>query len=265
MAEEREILIVEGDTHLAETMALLLERMGYGVLCASRATEALALARETLPDLLIVDAHFGDLLRRLCEEEPLRTTPVVILTEMGEDRPLPGTPLPASGPGAGDEQPCPPLHATLEKPFKPHELLGLVEELLALRASAGEPVAATILVVDDDPDFVEIVARILQANGFRVRTAANGAEAWRRMQEETPDLVLLDMMMSTILDGLGVSQRMREDPVLRQVPVLMVSSIADTEYASAFPTDQHVHMDAWISKPVDPDALLRAVKHHLSA
>ncbi len=263
MAEEAEILIVEGDAALADTMVLLLERVGYRVLRASQASEGLALARETSPDLLIVDGSFADLLGHLSEDERLRQTPVVVLAEMGEGHTLPRSRGPASDLGEGGEQACPPLHAVIEKPFKPQELLEEVEELLALRASAGEPMAATILVVDDDPDFVQIVARILRANGFRVLAAANGAQAWRQMQEERPDLVLLDIMMSTILDGLGVSQRMREDPVLRDVPVLMVSSIADTDYAAAFPTDQHVHMDAWIGKPVDPDALLKTIRQHL--
>ena len=247
MTEETQILIVEDDTDLAETMVLLLERAGYRVHQASRAAEGLALARQASPDLLLVDGSFRSLLAQICEDQALRHVPVLLLAEMGEDPP----------------QPCPPLHAMLEKPFKPHQLLAAVEELLALPTPAGEPAAATVLVVDDDPDFCQIVTRILRANGYRVRTAANGAEAWRQMQADRPDLVLLDIMMTTVLDGLGVSQRMREDPALRDVPIVMVSSIADTEYAAIFPTDQYVPMDAWISKPVDPESLLRTVRQHL--
>ena len=247
MAEETQILIAEDDASLSETMGLLLERAGYRVHHASRADEGLALARQTSPDLLLVDGSFRSLLAQLCEDEALRKIPVLLLAGMGEDPP----------------QPRPPLHTILEKPFKPHQLLAEVEQLLALPAPAGEPPAATILVVDDDPDFAQIVTRILRANGYRVRTAASGAAAWREMQAERPDLVLLDVMMTTVLDGLGVSQRMREDPALRDVPIVMVSSIADTEYASVFPTDQYVHMDAWISKPVDPQSLLRMVRQHL--
>jgi CheY-like chemotaxis protein len=247
MAEETQILIVEGDDRLAETMVLLLERAGYPVHRASQAPEGLDLARQMSPDLLVVDGSYGSLLAQLCEDEALRHIPVLILAGMGEEVP----------------QPRPPLHAILEKPFKPHQLLAEVEELLALPALAGEPPAATVLVVDDDPDFSQIVSRILQANGYRVRTAASGAEAWRQMQEERPDLVLLDIMMTTVLDGLGVSQRMRQDPALKHVPIVMVSSIADTEYAAVFPTDQYVHMDAWIGKPVDPESLLRTVRQHL--
>ncbi|MEJ2210600.1 MAG: response regulator [Anaerolineae bacterium] len=247
MTDKTQILIVEHDVQLADTMALLLGQVGYRILRAQQAGEGLALARQTAPDLLIVDAGFAGLLAGLCDEGALRDTPILILADSGR----------------APEHPCPPLHAILEKPFKPNQFLAEIEQLLALRASARPMAEATILVVDVDPDFSHIVTRILAANGYHVLTATNGAEAWQQMQEERPDLVLLDVMMSTILDGLGVSQRMGEDPALRDVPILMISSIADTEYAAAFPTDQDVHIEAWISKPVDPESLLEKVRQHL--
>jgi CheY-like chemotaxis protein len=70
-------------------------------------------------------------------------------------------------------------------------------------------------------------------------------------------------MMSTVLDGLGVSEEMQSDPALKDIPILMVSSIAETEYAAFFPTDSYVHMDDWISKPIRPDDLLSKVKRYM--
>ncbi|KPL20546.1 MAG: hypothetical protein AMJ93_11645 [Anaerolineae bacterium SM23_84] len=118
---------------------------------------------------------------------------------------------------------------------------------------------ATILVVDDDPDFVEITRTILEANGYEVTTAANGDEALRSMRQSMPDLVLLDVMMATLLDGLNVSHVLSEDPVLSKVPIVMVSSITDSPSAGMFPTDEYIPIDAWISKPVQPDDLLSKV------
>ena len=118
---------------------------------------------------------------------------------------------------------------------------------------------AKILVVDDDPDFVEITRMVLEKHGYDVMAAANGAEALATMRREKPDLVLLDIMMTTLLDGLSVSEEMQADPELKDLPVIMVSSITDTRYAAVFPTEEYVHMDAWISKPVDPDDLLKKV------
>jgi CheY-like chemotaxis protein len=119
---------------------------------------------------------------------------------------------------------------------------------------------ARILVVDDDPDFVAITKKTLEASGYEVVTATNGEKALAAMREQKPDLVLLDIMMSTILDGLTVSEEMQEDPELKEVPVIMVSSISDTEHAAMFPTEGYVHMDAWITKPYQPEDLLKKIQ-----
>jgi len=122
---------------------------------------------------------------------------------------------------------------------------------------------AKILVVDDDPDFSEITRTILQANGYEVSTATNGDEALKLMHQDVPDLVLLDVMMSSVLDGVNVSHAMNEDPVLKRVPIVMLSSIASSPEAGMFPTDEYLPIDAWLSKPVQPKELLAKVAHHI--
>jgi CheY-like chemotaxis protein len=119
--------------------------------------------------------------------------------------------------------------------------------------------SARILVVDDDPDFVEIMRTILESSDYDVITAANGNQALSQVKAQRPDLIILDIMMSTVLDGLDVSEKLAQDPDARYMPVIMVSSIADTPYAHVFPMEQQPHMDAWLSKPVDPRALLDKV------
>lgn len=120
-------------------------------------------------------------------------------------------------------------------------------------------VPATILVVDDDPDFVEIMRTILEAHDYRVTTASNGQQALAKVRAQHPDLMLLDIMMSTVLDGLNVSEELSQDPEAKYMPVIMVSSIADTPHAHLFPMEKQPHMDAWLSKPVDPAALIKKV------
>ena len=116
-----------------------------------------------------------------------------------------------------------------------------------------------VMVVYDDPDFVEITRIILEGNGYKVYTAANGDQALEAMREDVPDLLLLDIMMTHALDGLDVSHVMSEDPVLKKVPIIMISSIADSPSAGLFPTDEYVPIDTWISKPVQPNELLQKV------
>jgi CheY-like chemotaxis protein len=119
---------------------------------------------------------------------------------------------------------------------------------------------AKILVVDDDPDFVLVCRMILEAEGYQVLEAANGSQALESMRQEKPDLVFLDVMMSTTLEGVDVSKEMETDPKLKDVPVVMISSIGTSEYASEFPDDERIPIDAWISKPIQADVLLKTVR-----
>ena len=117
-----------------------------------------------------------------------------------------------------------------------------------------------ILVVDDDPDFVEAARIVLEAADYQVICAASGEEALRAMRRDRPDLVVLDVMMSGILDGLSASVQMKAERGLRRTPILMVSSITSSDYAAMFPTDEYVPVDVFLSKPVGPDKLLSEVK-----
>ena len=117
-----------------------------------------------------------------------------------------------------------------------------------------------ILVVDDDPDFCEILRLILTADGYEVITAANGDKALEMLQEVEPCLVVLDVMMAGILDGVNVALTMSENDRLRDIPILMVSSIASSPMADRFPTGEYLPISGWISKPVQPDSLRKMVK-----
>jgi formate transporter len=125
-------------------------------------------------------------------------------------------------------------------------------------------VAPRILVVDDDPDFVEITDMILTKEGYSVTSAASGEKALQAMKEERPDLVLLDVMMATPLDGVALSRKMALDPALKAIPIIMISSIDSSRHAALLPDDLHIPIDAWISKPVDPDHLLKTIRRFLA-
>ncbi len=124
---------------------------------------------------------------------------------------------------------------------------------------------AKILVVDDDPDFVEYMRTVLESSDYRVVSAGNSEQGMLALSREKPDLVVLDVIMSSVLDGLSMSQRMAEDPDLKHVPVVMVTSIANTDYLALFPTDESIHIDAFLTKPIAPAELLRQVDRLVTA
>ncbi len=123
---------------------------------------------------------------------------------------------------------------------------------------------AKILVVDDDVDFQAIMRRILEAEGYEVDIAENGDKALEMARQgEAPDMVLLDIMMATTLEGVDVAREMKWDPALENVPIIMVSSIATSPHAAEFPDDEHIPIDGWISKPVQRTVLLKTLERFL--
>lgn len=117
-----------------------------------------------------------------------------------------------------------------------------------------------ILVVDDDKDFLKITKTILQANNYEIMTAANGQQALEAMRINKPDLVILDIMMSYILDGLDVRRAMAEDSELKNIPVIMATSLTAERAKGTLPTDEYVPDAEWLHKPIDPDTFLDRVK-----
>lgn len=122
---------------------------------------------------------------------------------------------------------------------------------------------AKILVIDDDPDFVNAVRIVLEKEGHTVLDAANGKEGVQRAREDLPALVILDVIMDSILDGLSASRALSEEAATASIPILMVTSIASTSYADYFPTDEYLHVRAFMSKPVGPADLVKQVNRLL--
>ncbi len=114
--------------------------------------------------------------------------------------------------------------------------------------------------MDDDKDFLKITKTILQANNYEIITAANGEQALATMRKEKPDLVILDIMMAYILDGLDVRRTMAEDNELKNIPVIMATSLTAEKAKGTLPTDEYVPEAEWLYKPIDPDTLLERVK-----
>jgi Lrp/AsnC family transcriptional regulator for asnA, asnC and gidA len=120
-----------------------------------------------------------------------------------------------------------------------------------------------ILVVDDDPDFVEIVHVALRHEGFEVLRASSGQEALATMRVTKPDLVIMDVMMSGVLDGLRTAKEMRSDASLHDVPILMISAITDSAFVSLWPEDEGLPADEFLTKPVNTAVLLAETKRLL--
>jgi len=113
-----------------------------------------------------------------------------------------------------------------------------------------------ILVVDDTPQNVRLLADLLAARGYAISTAASGAEALESVAKETPDLVLLDVVMPEI-SGYEVCRRIRKDPRTRMIPVVMVTALdPDEERIKGI----EAGADDFLPKPIRTAELLARVR-----
>ncbi len=122
---------------------------------------------------------------------------------------------------------------------------------------------AKILVIDDDVDLVEACQLVLARAGHEVRGAHNVRDGAAALEEESPDLLILDVMMESPDDGIALAQRLRRLGFDR--PILMLTSISRVTGLAYGRDNELVPVDDFIEKPVAPAALVAAVNALLAA
>ncbi|WP_163339893.1 PleD family two-component system response regulator [Desulfopila sp. IMCC35008] len=121
-----------------------------------------------------------------------------------------------------------------------------------------------ILLVDDDPDFVEAVRVIVENGGYNVRVAYDGQEGLDAVAEEKPDLIVLDVMMPN-MDGHAACAKLKTDPATREIPIILLTAVADRVTTSKYSHRDMLESEAedYMPKPVDPQELLGLIKSWL--
>jgi len=123
-----------------------------------------------------------------------------------------------------------------------------------------------ILVVDDDPDLVEVIRLTLEVKDYQVFSAASGAEGLEKVKEIHPDLIILDVMMDYITEGFQVSLQLRSpDPESEyapysNIPILMLTALHSTTPLRFAPDEDYLPVDDFVEKPLEPSALAQKVE-----
>ena len=117
-----------------------------------------------------------------------------------------------------------------------------------------------ILVADDSADSVVMMSLYLQSQGYRVVTASNGEDAIRVATQTAPSLILMDISMPT-LDGLGATRRIREDPSLRNIPIIAVTAFGTEGFQRAA---YDVGVSGYLTKPIELDRMGNLIARLLS-
>ena len=125
---------------------------------------------------------------------------------------------------------------------------------------------ASILIVDDDVDFVIAVKAILESEHYKVITASDRAEGIEKIREEEPNLVILDVMITTWQDGFEMARELKTDPKFKKIPILMLSAIKNRtgiDFKSTAGDPDWLPVDGFLDKPVEPEQLLSKIKELL--
>jgi len=119
-----------------------------------------------------------------------------------------------------------------------------------------------LIIIDDDPDYVAGIKSVLETANYSVDVAYNPKEGFKALQTTSYDLLLLDIMMGRGAEGVALARKIRKDPILRELPVLIITGLRE-QIAFLFPGQPvHPHFvenDELLEKPVEPKLLLEKV------
>jgi CheY-like chemotaxis protein len=119
----------------------------------------------------------------------------------------------------------------------------------------------SILIVDDDPDIVDGILMILESQDYRLRTARDGIQCLELLNEEIPDLLILDLLMPR-MDGWGVIREVRGDSRYENMPIMILTTVIEDASRRRYELETGHAMDiqAYIEKPAKPTELLNTVE-----
>ena len=125
--------------------------------------------------------------------------------------------------------------------------------------------ATEILIIEDDKDLVDTMRIILESKAYQVRAAYNGKEGYAEMEKKVPDVIILDVMMSTDTEGFDLAYKLQRNPEYKEIPILMLTSFPQKMAEEGPEKFQHILGEGWpvtvfFEKPIEPEKLLSAIE-----
>jgi DNA-binding response OmpR family regulator len=256
-AGPRHVLVIEDESSIRAMLVDLLEDAGYAVLQAVDGSQALEQLRERRPDLIVLDLMLPgmsgwEFLERSRARLEQANIPVVVLSAIK---------------GQGDYPATLGVGAWFSKPLDVPRFLEAVERMAGAPLGAAVPPlpeassapGPRILVVEDEPAIRDLVGDVLEEEGYTVEVAGSIDEALRRIREERPELLILDLMLPGRTGWTFLRER-RADADLARIPVLVVSAAGQDRLLEA----KEIGADGFLSKPFDVDVLSMLVRSFLN-
>lgn len=253
---KRKILILDPDTKMREEYASLFSNVDSLVITRSGITKAIEKIRKVPFDCIIMDVDLPEMkgYEAVKIVRNLNPNVKVIITSTSNSRELESKVR---------EQDIFYYHI---KSFENQELILAVDNVFKKIGKEREEIKmnrpAKILIVDDDPDFVNATRIILEKKDYKVDVAHNRNEAMDKIQEVKPDLILLDIMMDRLDDGFTICYKLKHDPDLKKIPVFTISSITEKTGFKFNPKTDGEYFEAndYAVKPIEATDLLQRVE-----
>ncbi|MDY6933379.1 MAG: response regulator [Spirochaetota bacterium] len=240
-----DILVIEDNEMNLKLIRSVLELADYDVLSASDAEGGIQLARKQHPSLILMDIQLPDMdglsATRVIKQDPeLQDIPILALTAHAME----GDDVKALESGCV---------GYLTKPIDTRTFPDKIEKYIQKdnskeqRKESANNYRKRILIVDDDPINLKLLAAMLPADKYEIIKANNGEEALEKVYEECPDLILLDIMMPGI-DGYEVIRRLKKNSKTMYIPVILVTALGGAEDKAK---GLEVGADEFLNKPVN--------------
>lgn len=255
------ILIVDDHPNTATTLARAVSQMGprVEVFAATSGRQAIERVRDHAADILITDMIMPEmngleLLEKMQDHPGGRPAHVILITAYDV-------------PGLKETARRLKVNEIIAKPVRPERICQIVEKIMKDWEQTKQPAQEKstrkpfkILLADDHPDNVTLLARYMENEGYEYVTARDGVEAVEKTRAELPDLVLLDINMPK-MDGFAALEEIRADPAVQHIPVIILTA------ARLDPTDiqsgLNLGADDYVTKPFDRLELMARIRTKL--
>jgi two-component system, cell cycle response regulator len=248
------ILVIEDNELNLKLVRALLQRGSFQVLEAGNAETGLALARSGRPDLILMDIQLpgmdGLTATRLLKKDPeLKKIPVAALTSYAMEGDV----------EKAKEAGC---NGYITKPIDTRNFLDTVRKFmqdsvpLSPGISGRQSYKQKILIVDDEPLNVNLLQAHLLQNKYETLCASSGPEALEKTAQNSPDLILLDVMIPG-MDGYEVTRRLKKDPQSQEIPVILITALGGED---AKRKGLEAGADEFLNKPIHKAELLARVR-----
>jgi CheY-like chemotaxis protein len=121
-----------------------------------------------------------------------------------------------------------------------------------------------VLLVDDDADLLSMNRTALEGKGFAVETAMNGKDGIKKAQEGRPDVIVLDVMMSTNSEGFDTARSLHKIEETKRIPIILLTSVNSTVPFKFEPDETYLPVSVFMEKPVKPEALMKEISKLLA-